>query len=167
MKPGVDGVDDGTSALPAERGAHPTPDDLARSLVDPAADLARRWLESGRLTPAERARATRLRGLTADPGSLSFAMAFCDRVLRPESPEVAARQLRRVVTAGPPRFLSPADRALLRWAARLASALPGAVMPLARRRLRARSAGLLADATDPALAPAPGGPALRGVRGST
>ena len=92
-------------------------------------------------------------------------MAFCDRVLRPESPEVAARQLRRVVTAGPPRFLSPADRALLRWGARLSSALPGAVMPLARRRLRAMVGGLLADATDPALRRHLAALRCRGVRG--
>ena len=78
-------------------------------------------------------------------------MAFCDRVLRPESPDVAARQLRRLVAAGRPRFLSPADRTLLRWGARLSSSLPGAVMPLARRRLRALVGDLLADATDPAL----------------
>jgi RHH-type transcriptional regulator, proline utilization regulon repressor / proline dehydrogenase / delta 1-pyrroline-5-carboxylate dehydrogenase len=78
-------------------------------------------------------------------------MAFCDRVLRPESPRVAARQLRRLVAAGQPRFLSPGDRALLRWGGRLSSSLPGAVMPLARRRLRAMVGDLLADATDPAL----------------
>ena len=152
MKPGVDGGTTGTSALPAERGAHPTPDDLAGSLVGPAADLARRWLESGHADPGRTGPGPPgSTGLTADPGSLAFAMAFCDRVLRPESPEVAARQLRRVVAAGPPRFLSPADRTLLRWGARLSSALPGAVMPLARRRLRALVGGLLADATDPAL----------------
>ena len=140
-----------TRPLPADRGAPPTADDLADSLVAPAAGLARDWLDSGTLTRAERAQATRLHDLTADPGSLSFAMAFCDRVLRPESPGVAARQLRRLVAAGQPRFLSPADRTLLRLGARLSSVVPGAVMPLARRRLRALVGDLLADATDPAL----------------
>ena len=78
-------------------------------------------------------------------------MAFCDRVLRPESPGVAARQLRRLAGGPEPAFLSPTDRALLRWGARLSSALPGTVVPLARRRLRAMVGELVADAEDPAL----------------
>jgi RHH-type transcriptional regulator, proline utilization regulon repressor / proline dehydrogenase / delta 1-pyrroline-5-carboxylate dehydrogenase len=127
------------------------PDRLAESLVGPAADLARLWLDSAAPTRSERAQARRLHALTSDPGSVSFAMAFCDRVLRPESSQVAARQLRRLADGPRPAFLSPADRALLRWGARLSSAFPAAVVPQARRRLRALVGDLVADAHDPAL----------------
>ena len=124
------------------------------SLVDPAVELASRWLAEGdsSLSRAEKARDRRLHELTADPGSLSFAMAFCDRVLRPESPRVAARQLRRIVRGGHPRFLNAVDGTLLRSGAAVSAALPGAVMPLVRRRLRVMVGDLVADATDPGLA---------------
>ena len=124
---------------------------MADALVGPAAELARHWLESAAPTRSERARSRRLHALTSDPGSVSFAMAFCDRVLRPESPHVAALQLRRLARGPKPTFLSPADRTLLRWGAHLSSALPGTVVPLARRRLRALVGDLVADAQDPAL----------------
>lgn len=100
----------------------------------------------------ERKRARLLRQLTGDPESLSFAMAFCDRVLRPESDRIAARQLRRIVHAGHPGFLGFGDRMLLRAGAAISAFLPGGVMPLARRRLRSLVGDLIADAADPALA---------------
>ena len=124
---------------------------MADALVGPAAELARHWLESAAPTRSERARSRRLHALTSDPGSVSFAMAFCDRVLRPESPRVAALQLRRLAGGPEPTFLSSADRTLMRWGARLSSAFPGTVVSLARRRLRALVGDLVADAQDPAL----------------
>ncbi len=127
------------------------PDRLADSLVGPAADLARHWLESAAPTRSERRQSRRLHALTSDPASVSFAMAFCDRVLRPESSRVAARQLRRLARGARPEFLSPVDRAFLRVSGRLCSAFPGVVVPLARRRLRALVGDLVADADDPAL----------------
>ena len=136
---------------PRHVGPAGEPDRLADALVGPAAELARHWLESAAPTRSERARSRRLHALTSDPGSVSFAMAFCDRVLRPESPRVAALQLRRLAGGPEPTFLSPADRTLLRWGARLSSAFPGTVVPLARRRLRALVGDLVADAEDPAL----------------
>ena len=127
------------------------PDRRADSLVGPAAELARHWLESAAPTRVERAQAARLHALTSDPGSVSFAMAFCDRVLRPESPRVAARQLRRLARGTRPAFLSAADGVLLRSGARLSSPLPGTVVRLARQRLRAVVGDLVTDAEDPAL----------------
>jgi RHH-type proline utilization regulon transcriptional repressor/proline dehydrogenase/delta 1-pyrroline-5-carboxylate dehydrogenase len=79
-------------------------------------------------------------------------MAFCDRVLRPESARVAARQLRRIARAGQPGFLGFTDRLLVRAGATTSSVLPGLVLPLARRRIRALVGDLIADATDPGLA---------------
>ena len=64
---------------------------------------------------------------------------------------MAARQLRRLAAAPRPAFLSATDGALLRWGARLSSVLPGPVVSLARRRLRAVVGELVADAEDPAL----------------
>jgi RHH-type proline utilization regulon transcriptional repressor/proline dehydrogenase/delta 1-pyrroline-5-carboxylate dehydrogenase len=133
-------------------------------LVAPASSLARSWLTEGMTGPgpssgtrAERARIRRLHRLTADAGSQAFAMAFCDRVLRPPSARVAARQMRRLVKSamdrdGLPTFLEPTDRLLLRLGAPISSVLPGVVMPLARRRLRALVGDLVADARDPTLA---------------
>ncbi|HEX3332753.1 MAG TPA: bifunctional proline dehydrogenase/L-glutamate gamma-semialdehyde dehydrogenase, partial [Acidimicrobiales bacterium] len=128
--------------------------DGADALMGPAVALAARWMAEGdrTRTRAEAALERRLHELTADPGSLSFAMAFCDRVLRPESDRVAARQLRHIAGAGRPGFLGPFDRALLRTGAAVSAVLPGVVMPLARRRLRAMVGDLVADATDPGLA---------------
>ncbi len=127
------------------------PDRLADALVGPAGDLARLWLAAAAPTGRERARAQRLHAMTADPESLSFAMAFCDRVLRPESSPAAARQLRRIWVAPGPPFLAPADRRLLRWGSRLSARFPGPVVSLARRRLRALVGDLVADAEDPGL----------------
>jgi RHH-type proline utilization regulon transcriptional repressor/proline dehydrogenase/delta 1-pyrroline-5-carboxylate dehydrogenase len=153
----------GTEDTPGPAAAGPgggEPDALADALVEPAAHLAHRWLdEATRLAGgrAERTRADRLHRLTADADSLAFAMAFCDRVLRPDSARVAGRQLRRLVRGAAahgrrPRFLGATDRLLLALAVPASSVLPGVVMPLARRRLRSLVGDLVADATDPALA---------------
>jgi RHH-type proline utilization regulon transcriptional repressor/proline dehydrogenase/delta 1-pyrroline-5-carboxylate dehydrogenase len=126
----------------------------ADSLVTPAVELTKHWMAEGArsIRRAERDRAKRLHQLTADPESLSFAMAFCDRVLRPESARVAARQLRKIVRSGNPRFLGFADRLLVHAGATTSTVVPGVVMPLARRRLRALVGDLIADAADPGLA---------------
>ena len=78
-------------------------------------------------------------------------MAFCDRVLRPESSRVAARQLRRAGPRRRPDLPLLGRPRLAAQRARLSSHLPGAVVPLARRRLRAMVGDLVADAQDPAL----------------
>jgi RHH-type proline utilization regulon transcriptional repressor/proline dehydrogenase/delta 1-pyrroline-5-carboxylate dehydrogenase len=121
-------------------------DDL---LADRAVALVARWLvdAGGDETHDERALSARLRGVLADPAGARFAMAFCDRVIRPDDDRVAAGQLRSVVQGGPSaRFLSGLDRALLRAGARLGPVAPGLVMPLARRRLRALVGHLVVDA---------------------
>jgi RHH-type proline utilization regulon transcriptional repressor/proline dehydrogenase/delta 1-pyrroline-5-carboxylate dehydrogenase len=126
----------------------------ANSLITPAVDLANRWLAEGAagLRRIERDRARRLHQLTGDPASLAFTMAFCDRVLRPESARVAARQMRRIARAGDPRFLGSIDRMLVQAGSAASTVVPGIVMRLVRRRLRALVGDLIADATDPGLA---------------
>jgi RHH-type proline utilization regulon transcriptional repressor/proline dehydrogenase/delta 1-pyrroline-5-carboxylate dehydrogenase len=129
------------------------PDGAAESLADPAVDLVRGWLELAEraLSRTERRDSQRLHGLTSDPSSVDFAMAFADRVLRPESASVAAEQLRRLVARQLPSFLSHLDRLLLRIGASCSRPLPWLVMPLARRRLRQIVGALVVDQDDPAL----------------
>ncbi|MDQ1534971.1 MAG: RHH-type transcriptional regulator, proline utilization regulon repressor / proline dehydrogenase, partial [Actinomycetota bacterium] len=129
------------------------PDDVGDSLVDPAVDLVRSWLERAdrAMSGAERRDTARLHRLTNDPASVDFTMAFADRVLRPESASVAAEQLRTLVAARLPSFLSRLDRVLLRLGAWCSRPLPWLVMPLVRRRLRQIVGALVVDRDDAAL----------------
>jgi RHH-type transcriptional regulator, proline utilization regulon repressor / proline dehydrogenase / delta 1-pyrroline-5-carboxylate dehydrogenase len=124
----------------------PVPADV---VVDDAVGLVARWLTAARHRESddERASTRRLQGVIQDPDGVAFAMGFCDRVIRPDDPAVAAGQLRSLVAGqGLPGFLSPVDKLLLRAGARLGPHLPRVVMPLARRRLRSLVGHLLADA---------------------
>ncbi len=121
----------------------------ADALTEPAVALARTWLaqSSREGTRHERATADQLEQIVSDRNAVAFVMRFVDRVVRPESVAVAARQLQAIVaTTTLPRFLSPLDRILLRAGARLAPHLPAVVMPLARRRMRAIVGHLVAPA---------------------
>ncbi len=113
------------------------------------------------LTPRQRRERRRFQLLTGDERSLAFTMAFCDRVLRPETNAVAATQLRAVSSGPTPPFLGIVDRLLLRAGMRMAAVVPGLVMPATRRRLRQIVGGLVVDRSDPALARH-----LRHVRGA-
>jgi RHH-type proline utilization regulon transcriptional repressor/proline dehydrogenase/delta 1-pyrroline-5-carboxylate dehydrogenase len=136
--------------LPPELGP---PDGAGDTVTAPAVAKVGEWLAAGEaaLTRRERRERRRFRLLTSDERSLAFSMAFCDRVLRPENPAVAAAQLRAVSQGPAPPFLSTVDRVLLRAGARLAGLAPGVVMPLTRRRLRQLVGGLVVDRGDPAL----------------
>ncbi len=129
-------------------------DQLGDALVEPAVALVRTWLAAAEraLTSKERRERRRFQLLTGDERSLAFTMAFCDRVLRPEDPAVAARQLVALGSGSPPAFLSGADRLLLKAGVQVAERLPGVVMPLTRRRLRQVVGGLIVDRDDPSLA---------------
>ena len=129
------------------------PDVVADSLVDPAVDLVRSWLDRGgrAASRAERRDSLRLHRLTSDALSVEFTMAFADRVLRPESASVAAEQLRRLMAGQLPSFLSRLDRLLLRVGAWCSRLLPWLVMSLARRRLRQIVGALVVDQDDAAL----------------
>lgn len=123
-------------------------EDEGVDLIEPAVELVRRWLDAAPAHERRRERrATRhLRALTADPASTAFAMAFLDRVMRPESPAVAAGELRAVVAdGGAPPFLGRLDAAMLRLGAAVAPAMPHLVVPLARRRLRRLVGDLVVD----------------------
>lgn len=123
-------------------------------LIAPAVERVRRWLAEAELDERrlERRTAVQLHRLTGDPTSLSFVMAFLDRVVRPESTSVAADALHRLAGDGVPPFVSGIDRLALRVGAMLAPHFPGLVMPLARRRMRSIVGDLVLSADDPALA---------------
>ena len=126
----------------------------ADELVEPAIDLVAQWI--GRAQQLEsrddRRAMDRLGALIGDEHGVEFVMAFVDRVARPEDDRVAAAQLSALVSGATlPRFLSSIDRLMLRAGARLAPALPGVVMPLARRRMRAIVGHLVAPADIDAL----------------
>ena len=115
-------------------------------LTEEAVGLVGEWLAAAGGNRRDRAAAGRLRRLLSDSDGTAFTMGFADRVIRPERHRAAARQLRSlVVRRGAPAFLSAADRVLLAVGARLAPLFPGAVMPLARRRMRKLVGHLLAE----------------------
>ncbi|MFD1507548.1 aldehyde dehydrogenase family protein [Georgenia yuyongxinii] len=143
-----------------------TPDDAPRpgsassgapadveALVEDAVTLARTWLEATEQgqTDAERTSNGQLAALVGDPAGLDLAVRFVDRVARPEDPRVAAKELGNLAT-GAAGFLRPTDQALLAVGSKVARLAPGAVVPLARRRLRQLVGHLVVDAHDPSLA---------------
>jgi RHH-type proline utilization regulon transcriptional repressor/proline dehydrogenase/delta 1-pyrroline-5-carboxylate dehydrogenase len=123
------------------------------ALVDEAVALARRWASASEevLGRAERRATARLAELVHDHSGVEFAMHFVDRVVRPEDPVVAARELSRLARprgagARIPRFLGPRDRVLLTLGAVAAPLAPRLVVPLAAHRVRQLVGHLVQDA---------------------
>ena len=95
----------------------------------------------------QRLRSGRMARLLDDPTAKSFTLALTDQVLRIDDRRRAARRFHDLVQdEGTPRFLGPVDRLLLRVGAALAPRLPGVVMPLVEKRLRAESGGVILPA---------------------
>ncbi|MEO1061785.1 MAG: bifunctional proline dehydrogenase/L-glutamate gamma-semialdehyde dehydrogenase [Actinomycetota bacterium] len=121
-------------------------DDL---LVDESIEVVTAWLAAAARAETREDRRTqrRLAGLLDDPAGAEFAMRFVDRVVRPESHEVAAGQLSGLARGRrSPQFLGRIDRTLLAIGARTAPLLPQVVMPLATRRMRQLVGHLVVDA---------------------
>ena len=121
----------------------------ADDLADDAVALVAEWLKraSDVSERSERVLAERLADLIQDEEAVAFTMRFVDRVARPENDKAAAHQLTTLIADHPmPAFLSGIDKLLLRAGARLASAAPRIVIPLARRRMRSLVGHLVADA---------------------
>lgn len=127
------------------------PADLSE-LVEPTITLAERWLRGprGQATRAERRAASGLSELVRDPAGLDLAVRFVDRVARPESLTVAAREFANL-SARAGGFLDPLDRMLLGAGSLAAPLAPGVIVPLARRRLRQIIGHLVVDADGPTL----------------
>ncbi|WP_263092144.1 bifunctional proline dehydrogenase/L-glutamate gamma-semialdehyde dehydrogenase [Curtobacterium sp. RIT-PI-V] len=129
---------------------HPATDHDA--LADQSVALVRQWLAEAETYPVDGS-AKQLAGVLADPAGLDFAVGFVDGVVRPEDLGVAARKL-RAIAPGAPGFLPVALRGLVRVGGGMAPALPGVVVPIARRVLRNMVGHLIVDATDTKLGPA-------------
>ncbi len=115
----------------------PTPDETVA--------LVRRWLAAADGVKPD-ASAKRLAGLLADPLGLEFTLGFVDRVVRPEDPRVAARNLERL-SRRVPRFLPWYLRALISLGGGIGVIVPWPVIPIARRVLRRMVSHLVIDAT--------------------
>lgn len=75
--------------------------------------------------------------LANDPPAVAFVMHFTDRVMRAETPSVAASFLTRLVASSQvPAFMSAIDRALVQVGATVAPYLPTVVVSSARHRMR-------------------------------
>ncbi|MFI6071870.1 bifunctional proline dehydrogenase/L-glutamate gamma-semialdehyde dehydrogenase [Actinoplanes sp. NPDC051343] len=120
----------------------PETDELAHEAIA----LVRRWLREAAKIPVDGS-AAQLAGLLRDPKGLEFAVGFVDGVIRPEDVRVSAKALRELAPAAP-GFLPVPLRAAVRLGGGLAPALPGVVVPIARRVLRRMVGHLVVDATD-------------------
>ncbi|MFT3853605.1 MAG: bifunctional proline dehydrogenase/L-glutamate gamma-semialdehyde dehydrogenase [Ilumatobacteraceae bacterium] len=124
-------------------------------LADAAVALARRWaVDSSSSSSSSDAAAERLSRLLHDEHGLAFAVGFIDGVVRPDDHRVAARNWSALVRRGLPSFLPWHQVLALRLGALAARFLPGLVVPIAARTLRAMVGHLVLDATPRRLAPA-------------
>lgn len=106
--------------------------------------LVRRWLESSLESPVDRG-AERLTALLRDPRGLEFAVGIVDRVIRPEDPRVAARNLERL-SRRPPKALPWYLRVAVTAGGGFGVLLPWPVIPLARAVFRRMVRHLVVDA---------------------
>uniref|UniRef100_UPI0028D6FBAF proline dehydrogenase family protein n=1 Tax=Microbacterium foliorum TaxID=104336 RepID=UPI0028D6FBAF len=125
---------------------------LATPRTEDVAALVQRWLAESETHPVEPA-AQRLSEVLKDPNGLAFTVGFVDGVMRPEDLSVAGRALADLSAITPsllPGYLRAAIKAGGFWAPKL----PGVVVPISRRVLRAMVGHLVLDATPSKLGPA-------------
>ena len=126
-------------------------DDTTPRTEDVAA-LVQRWLVESETHPVEPA-AQRLSEVLKDPNGLAFTVGFVDGVMRPEDLRVAGRKLAELSDITPsllPGYLRAAIKTGGFWAPKI----PGVVVPISRRVLRAMVGHLVLDATPSKLGPA-------------
>lgn len=116
----------------------------AADLGEPAVELARHWLDASRDAPVDPS-AARLAGVLKDPHGLAFTVGFVDGVARPEDQGVAAKNLAQLAKRVP-GFLPRHLRAAISAGGVVGEALPGVVVPIARRVLREMVGHLVIDA---------------------
>ena len=92
----------------------------------------------------ERNQSARMARILADPNGRELLLALTDEVLRISDPVRAAALLSSVGQDGPGlRAFGPLDRAELLVGSRVASRLPGVVVPAVRRRVKGEMAGVI------------------------
>jgi RHH-type proline utilization regulon transcriptional repressor/proline dehydrogenase/delta 1-pyrroline-5-carboxylate dehydrogenase len=134
-----------------DRSAGADREDLA-ALATEATILAERWVSESADAPVDPS-AQRLAGVLKDPNGLAFTVGFVDGVMRPESLFVAGYNLQKVAKLTP-SFLPWYLRAAIAAGGFLGPVIPGVVIPIARRVLRAMVGHLVVDATPARLGPA-------------
>ncbi|MCK8469013.1 bifunctional proline dehydrogenase/L-glutamate gamma-semialdehyde dehydrogenase [Microbacterium sp. KSW4-16] len=130
----------------------PVAADTTTPRTDEVAALVQRWLAESETHPVEPA-AQRLSEVLKDPRGLAFTVGFVDGVMRPEDLRVAGRTLAELSDITPgllPGYLRAAIKTGGFWAPKL----PGVVVPISRRVLRAMVGHLVLDATPAKLGPA-------------
>ncbi|ROP63629.1 L-proline dehydrogenase [Curtobacterium sp. PhB130] len=120
--------------------------------TDDAVALVRRWLAASADVKPD-AGAARLAGVLRDEQGLDFTLGFVDRVIRPEDPRVAARNLEKV-SQDVPDALAWYLRGAVSFGGGFATMAPWAVIPTARRILRRMTGHLVIDASPSKLGPA-------------
>jgi RHH-type proline utilization regulon transcriptional repressor/proline dehydrogenase/delta 1-pyrroline-5-carboxylate dehydrogenase len=129
----------------------------AADLTSQVVDTVRRWLVVASSVPADPA-AERFAALLRDPDGLAFAVAFADRVVRPDDPAVAARQLDRL-SRDMPASLPWQLKAAVAAGGGFGPLAPRTVVPVARKALRRLVQHLVVEATPEKL-----GQALAAIR---
>jgi len=117
------------------------------ALSKQAVSLVESWLVEAKGNASSSAAEARLSSLLKDPNGLEFTLNFVDRVIRPESMRVAARELRKL-TKIVPKALPPLDRFAIKLGGFFAPYFPFPVIPIARFVLRTLVSHLIADARD-------------------
>lgn len=117
-----------------------------RTAAELAVPTAERWWRAahGGHRAAPGALLARVAG---DPAGTRWLLDFVDRVVRPEDDRTAAYALHRLTATIPDSLPSPL-RGLLAAGGATGPEVPGVVLPLARRVLRALVGDLVVDATD-------------------
>ncbi len=129
--------------MPERNDAGAQPSDLPS--FDEVETLVRRWLDASAGAPVD-ASSERLSGLLKDPRGLEFTLGFVDRVIRPEDPRVAARNLERL-SRRVPRFLPWYLRAAIVAGGGFGVILPWPIIPIAREVFRRMVGHLVVDAS--------------------
>ncbi|WP_058234185.1 bifunctional proline dehydrogenase/L-glutamate gamma-semialdehyde dehydrogenase [Devriesea agamarum] len=126
---------------------HPATPEVSPAEVE---NLVRTWVQQAASYPAP-AQATMLADLLKDQAGLDFTVAFVDRVIRPEDPRAAARELKRL-GINPPSFLPRSQRTAVSVGGKLAPHVASPVTKTAQAVMRRMVSHLVLDARDPHLA---------------
>jgi len=132
-----------THHSPQSPSSSPPTRRTALTIQDVSAQV-RTWLDEAALRPVP-ASARMLSDLLRDPDGLEFALAFVDRVIRPEDPRAGAAELRRLA-ANPPAFLPPMLRRVVALGGTGSHLAPSAVIATARATMRKMVSHLILDA---------------------
>ena len=121
---------------------------MAGNFENDVINLVRTWLENAgagnrKINKAEK----RLADLVRDESGVQFAIAFIDRVIRPEDNRIAAANMRELAQKIP-AFLPWHQRVAMKVGATFSTPLPWFVMPITKRVLRALVGHLVVDARE-------------------